>query len=239
MQKKIIIIGVLFLSLAILVYSFFPKESDAMHSFSKSSIGPELRREMTRKNIWSNNCPVNLDRLSLLKVSYVDFEGVEHHDGQLIVFDVIADHVLAIFHELYLKKFPINSINLINKYDGNDEKSMRENNSSGFNCRMVKDTGIYSLHSYGMAIDINPQQNPYLLTEYEYGKVVIPVYPIGTSSQMMSVSREGQRDTASAVAAAMSAMWQSETNSRPSPGVRSLPATARPIQPSSKPVPGP
>jgi hypothetical protein len=113
----------------------------------------------------------------LLKVSYVDFDGNEHHDGKLVVFDVIADHVLTIFHELYLKKFPIANINLMNEYDGNDEKSMRDNNSSAFNCRNVAGSDIFSLHAYGMAIDINPQQNPYLLTQYDTGKTTIPIYP--------------------------------------------------------------
>ncbi len=176
-RKNIFIITILFLTLILLSYIFFIKESKYMRNFSKTTLGSELRREMIKKNTWSTNCPVHLDRLMLLKVSYVDFEGNEHHDGELIVFDVLADHVLAIFHELYLKKFPMASLSLMNKYEGNDEKSMKDNNSSAFNCRNIKDSNLYSIHAYGMAIDINPQQNPYLVTEYDFGKTTIPVYP--------------------------------------------------------------
>jgi hypothetical protein len=45
---------------------------------------------------------------------------------------------------------------------------MEANNSSGFNCRYIEGTTKYSMHSYGMAIDINPVQNPFIL--YEDGK---------------------------------------------------------------------
>ena len=47
-------------------------------------------------------------------------------------------------------------------YDGDDDASMADNNSSGFNARPV--TGAvsgWSKHSYGIAIDINPVINPY------------------------------------------------------------------------------
>ena len=55
----------------------------------------------------------------------------------------------------------------------------------------------------------------------------------------MSARRDGQRSIATRVAAAMSAMWTSETKPEPSPGIRSFPAAARANQSSSKPVPGP
>lgn len=148
-----------------------------MNNFSKSLIENSLREEMLRKNIWSPNCPVSLDRLNLLKVSYIDFENNHHHDGSLVVFDVIADNVLNIFRILYQKSFPINSIKLINDYDGDDKKSMIANNSSSFMYRPIENSNLISLHSYGLAIDINPLQNPYLTTEYNIGKTAVNVYP--------------------------------------------------------------
>ena len=148
-----------------------------MDNFSKSSIDKKLRQDMIKKNIWSSKCPVSLDRLNLLKLSYVDFDGNEHHDGSMIVLDVVSDHVINIFKELFEKKFPISSIHLINEYNGNDKLSMENNNSSAFNCRLIENSNIYSIHSYGLAIDINPQQNPYLLTNYEINKNSIPIYP--------------------------------------------------------------
>ncbi len=159
-------------------YNLIYKDKTRMDRFSKITLDSKLRQTMIKKNIWSNNCPVPLDRLSLLRLSYVDFEGTEHHNGKMIVLDVVADHVLAIFKELFDNKFPIASINLINDYEGNDELSMENNNSSAFNCRNIANGNVSSIHSYGLAIDVNPQQNPYLITKYEeMSKGSIPVFP--------------------------------------------------------------
>jgi hypothetical protein len=54
---------------------------------------------------------------------------------------------------------------LMNSYNGNDDASMADNNTSAFNDRKITGGGSVSLHAYGLAIDINPIQNPYLKTE--------------------------------------------------------------------------
>lgn len=179
MRKNILIIlySVIILILLIIGYKLIEKEEKPMDNFSKSSLSEKLKQEMITKNIWNTKCPVALERLQLLKVSYIDFEGIEHHNGKIIVHDVVADHVINIFRELFENKFPIASINLINDYAGNDELSMENNNTSSFNCRNIENSNLPSLHAYGLAIDINPQQNPYLITKYESGKKNIPVYP--------------------------------------------------------------
>jgi hypothetical protein len=148
-----------------------------MHSFTKSRLSIALQEEMIEQKIWQDNCPVSLDRLMLLKISYIDFYGNEQHDGEMVIFDVLADNVLSIFYALYLNRFPIEKIKLINAYAGDDDKSMADNNSSAFNFRVIMGSEDFSIHSYGMAIDINPKQNPYLLTEYSINKLVVPVYP--------------------------------------------------------------
>ena len=52
---------------------------------------------------------------------------------------------------------------LITQYDGKDSLSMSDNNTSAFNCRKVTGNDkVYSKHSYGLAIDINPLINPYV-----------------------------------------------------------------------------
>jgi hypothetical protein len=50
---------------------------------------------------------------------------------------------------------------LIEAYQGSDDASMADNNTSGFNCRFVEGKpGSFSKHSRGRAIDINPRTNP-------------------------------------------------------------------------------
>ena len=40
--------------------------------------------------------------------------------------------------------------------------SISSNNTSSFNSRLISGSDLLSIHSYGLAIDINPKQNPYL-----------------------------------------------------------------------------
>jgi hypothetical protein len=50
----------------------------------------------------------------------------------------------------------------MNDYDGNDDASMADNNTSAFNVRKIVGGSKISLHAYGLAIDINPVQNPFV-----------------------------------------------------------------------------
>ena len=50
----------------------------------------------------------------------------------------------------------------VSDYGGDDERSMAANNSSGFNFRTIAGPDRSSNHSFGVAIDLNPVQNPYV-----------------------------------------------------------------------------
>ena len=45
------------------------------------------------------------------------------------------------------------------------DASAAADNTSGFNCRPAvgSTTGSWSMHAYGLAIDVNPVENPYVL----------------------------------------------------------------------------
>jgi hypothetical protein len=45
-------------------------------------------------------------------------------------------------------------------FGGDDERSMLADNTSAFNCRLVPGTRVWSQHAYGLAVDINPFENP-------------------------------------------------------------------------------
>ena len=47
-------------------------------------------------------------------------------------------------------------------YGGSDDASMAADNTSGFNCRRVAGTSRWSMHALGLAIDVNPVENPYV-----------------------------------------------------------------------------
>lgn len=145
--------------------------------FYKENISAELKNEMLNKNVWNINCPVAIERLRLLTIPYFNFSGQEKLDGKLIVLDVAAERTLAIFRELHRNKFPIANMKLITEYNGDDELSMEDNNTSSFNCRPITGGDQLSVHSYGLAIDINPLQNPYIDNDYEVGKHNVRVMP--------------------------------------------------------------
>jgi len=105
--------------------------------------------------------PFDYSFLTYLTVTHVNFYG-ESTIGHLIVAAEIGDEVLEIFQEIYQSRFPIYSIRLIDYYDASDYLSMAANNSHAFNFRYIAGTNTISRHGFGMAIDINPIQNPYI-----------------------------------------------------------------------------
>ena len=117
---------------------------------------------MRSTKVLNPGAPVGCERLRLVRFSYVGFDGATHDDGELVVLDAVAEHVLAIFVALRSRAFPIASAHLMNRYHGSDDASMARNNTSAFNVRRVEGTNSMSLHAYGVAIDLNPIQNPYV-----------------------------------------------------------------------------
>lgn len=110
---------------------------------------------------FKDNNIITIEDLRYLKMTYWGYDG-ERHTGEMIVHHSIADEVLDIFKELYDVKYPIEKMVLVDDYDGDDNLSMADNNSSAFNYRYITGTSRLSNHAYGLAIDINPIQNPYI-----------------------------------------------------------------------------
>ncbi|MGL5741811.1 MAG: M15 family metallopeptidase [Legionella sp.] len=130
----------------------------------QSSISPipQKIQEQMQQNTWRAGCPVPMNDLAYVRLSYWGFDE-KTHTGTLIVNKELASEVVAIFKVLFDHKYPIQSMELMDVFKGDDNASMTANNTSAFNCRPVTDRpGEYSQHSYGRAIDINPLINPYV-----------------------------------------------------------------------------
>lgn len=148
--------------------------------FHVEPLSTELREDMIAMGTWKPACPLSLDRLRRVTFAYIDFDDNEHKDGELIVMDVVASYVTKIFEELYQRRFPLTSAKRIEHYDGSDDASMNANNTSAFNYRVIGGTNIISMHGYGLAIDVNPVQNPFILRPVphpEKGCMMIEVWP--------------------------------------------------------------
>lgn len=110
---------------------------------------------------YPEDAEIKLSDLRYLRLSYVDFDGREQV-GELVCNKAIADDLVAVFRDLYEARYPIRSIRLIDDFGGDDEASMAADNTSCFNYR--KKTGMRELskHALGLAVDINPFENPYV-----------------------------------------------------------------------------
>jgi D-alanyl-D-alanine carboxypeptidase len=120
-----------------------------------------MRRRMTGAS-WHPGCPLGLDRLRLLTLS---FRGFDHavHRGQLIVNESAAKALTRAFGLLFAARYPIRQMRVTDVFGGSDERSMLADNTSAFNCRRVRGTTSWSEHAYGLAVDINPFENPEVL----------------------------------------------------------------------------
>ena len=139
------------------------RASSAQFDGAVSAIGRTLRARLIGRN-WHEGCPVPIDDLSVVRVSYYTLDG-DVRRGPLVVNAQVADDVLWVFRELFRARFPIHRIGLPPRYrpPRPADWTNTRNLTSAFNCRPATgNPGSLSQHSYGWAIDVNPLRNPYV-----------------------------------------------------------------------------
>jgi hypothetical protein len=121
-----------------------------------------------QRSTWRAECPVALDELRHVVITFVGFDE-RTHTGELIVHRDVAEDVVEVFRRLHAARFPLEEVRLI----GADELSLPPtgdgNVTSAFVCRSSVGSSRWSEHAYGRAIDINPFHNPYVK-----GDLVLP-----------------------------------------------------------------
>jgi hypothetical protein len=140
--------------------------------FYAVEITNEIKERINGKS-YGVDCDIPYEELRYVRVMHIGFDG-KSHEGELIVNEAIAEDIVEIFKELYELQYPIERMVLVDEYDADDNTSMAANNSSAFNYRKVDGTDRLSLHSLGLAIDINPLYNPYV-REREGKTIITPV----------------------------------------------------------------
>lgn len=144
------------------------------YGFYYEPLSDEIKEKITGVSFHEND-NITYDDLRYLNVLYVDFEG-NTQKGEIICNKAIADDLVEIFKELYDNEYQIDKIRLIDEYGGDDDLSCDDNNTSCFNYRVVGGTDSLSKHALGLAIDINPFQNPYIT----YPNGVERISPVGS-----------------------------------------------------------
>ena len=138
-------------------------EKDMMDSIPEINVKPTeiIDSELTfEEAIAGSDAPQHiLDELVLLDVRYFSTDD-KIHRGQILVNKKIEKNIEHIFEFMLEHEFAVYQAVPIVKFDWDDMKSMKANNSSGFCYRDVMNTKRQSKHSTGMAIDINPLFNP-------------------------------------------------------------------------------
>ena len=116
---------------------------------------------------WQPGCPVPLSDLRLLTVTHWGFDGREHQ-GQLVVHRDSARKLAAVFKKLHAQKFPIRHMRLDDMYGPRRAQPADGDVTGSFHCRRAvpspcgSGSGNWSNHAYGHAVDINPNENPYI-----------------------------------------------------------------------------
>jgi hypothetical protein len=128
-----------------------------------SPLDQRTRNRMTGSS-WRRGCPVPLRDLRYLRLNHRDFAGLVRR-GELVVHEDHAGRVLRAMERLWQARFPMRRMRLVDDYGGDDDRSMAANNTSAFNCRSVVGGSGWSQHAYGWAIDVNPVQNPFVMSD--------------------------------------------------------------------------
>jgi hypothetical protein len=138
----------------------------------QSSIEPlsgSMKSQLKARGFWQQGCPVPLSDLRLLSVSHRGFRGGTR-TGQLVVNKSAARQLARVFRRLYRLHFPIRHLSFADVYGPRRDRPRDGDVSGSFECRQAvpspctggKATGSWSMHAYGLAVDINPRENPYV-----------------------------------------------------------------------------
>jgi hypothetical protein len=128
-----------------------------------------MRAQLERGGFWHRGCPVALSGLRLLTVTHRGFDG-RAHTGQLVVNRRAARPLAGVFRRLYEIRFPIRHMRFADFYGPARGRPADHDVTAAFECRQAvpspctggNGTGTWSMHAYGLAVDLNPRENPYV-----------------------------------------------------------------------------
>jgi hypothetical protein len=161
---------------------------------------------------WHRGCPVGPTGLRAVTMTTWGFDH-RAHSGTLVVASRAVPAVVGAFRRLYAARFPIRRMVPVAAYGASDDRSMAADNTSAFNCRYAVSDGpkTWSMHAYGLAVDIDTIENPYTLDGRVYP-------PAGTPYTDRSNVRRGMIVRGSAAVRAFSAVgwgWGGRWSSSP------------------------
>jgi hypothetical protein len=137
--------------------SDLPEPDDERYAASIDPVPPGVLARST----WSEGCPVAVEDLRYLTVTFWGFDG-GHHTGELLVHAEAAEDLVEVFGRLHGARFPIEEMRVIRAEELDLPPTGDGNVTTAFVCRDTRGTTSWSQHALGLAVDINPFHNPYL-----------------------------------------------------------------------------
>ncbi|KQY57262.1 M15 family metallopeptidase [Nocardioides sp. Soil796] len=131
--------------------------------------------QVIARSTWAPGCPVGASRLSWIRLTFRGFDG-ERHTGELLVNSSVDDQLVEAFRALWDADFPMEQLAITTVAERDADPTGDGNGTGAFNCRPTTGGSSYSQHAYGLAVDVNPFQNPYVRSQnpYEKGDLVLP-----------------------------------------------------------------
>jgi hypothetical protein len=126
----------------------------------KAIVASPAPRSVLTRSTWKPGCPVGKQDLAWMKITYWGFDD-SRHSGEMLVNRSVSDDLVDVFRQLYEARFPIESMGITRPADLDAPPTGDGNVTGSFACRPIRGGTEYSQHAYGLAIDLNPFQNPY------------------------------------------------------------------------------
>jgi hypothetical protein len=133
-----------------------------------SQIADPAPGDVIARSTWAPGCPVRARDLAWIRLTFWGFDG-RRHTGELLVNGEVAAPLVTVFHTLYDERFPLEQMTITTKAEQTAKPTGDGNDTGAFNCRPVRGATTFSQHAYGLAVDVNPFQNP-----YTKGDLVLP-----------------------------------------------------------------
>jgi len=125
---------------------------------SKVEIAPD---DVIARSTWAPGCPVSRQELTWVRMTFWGFDGARH-TGEMLINARVAQDVVGVFRRLYEARFPIEQMDITTTAERDAPPTGDGNGTGAFVCRLARGETSFSQHAYGLAIDINPFQNPYV-----------------------------------------------------------------------------
>lgn len=124
--------------------------------------------DVLARSSWTSACPVKSTDLRYVTVGFRGFDGLAH-TGEMLVHRRAAAGLVKVFGTLFAQGYPIEGMRITSAAGLTAPPTGDGNGTDAYACRPVRGSKAWSQHAYGLAVDVNPFQNP-----YHRGKVVLP-----------------------------------------------------------------